>query len=67
MDLNLFTVWLSVSVELPPEAFKCPPPLKYFLQISLHGISPVDRKDNLINSVLSINKAANRMPLTERA
>src|SRR5690606_15876599 len=67
IDLNLFTTLLRSSCELPPEAFKCPPPLKYFLQISLQGISPIERKDNLINSVLSTINAANLMPLTDSA
>src|SRR5690606_11201810 len=67
IDLNLFTTLLRSSCELPPEAFKCPPPLKYFLQISLQGISPIERKDNLTNSVLSTINAASLMPLTDSA
>ena len=52
----------------PPEAFKCPPPLKKASAILLHGKSSTERSDTRITSlsVSSRREMLNFMPLTCR-
>ena len=67
-ETNLFSVSIIESFEKPPEAFLCPPPLKYFLANLFTSILSFDRKEIFIifSSLFSINITETQTPLIRK-
>ena len=56
--INFFSVSIKLSLDIPPDACSCPPPLKYLEANILTLKSPLDLNEIFINpsSFFSINR-----------
>ena len=64
--INFSTVSSSLNFEIPPDAFSCPPPLKYLEANILTLKSPLDLNDIFINpsSFFSIKRTEHKISAT---
>src|SRR5687767_11695570 len=60
--LKYATVSIKFKSDLPPEALKCPPPLKYCLEKLFTSKFPLLLKDNLTSSTRSVINVEKSMP-----
>ena len=64
--INFFSVSIKLSLDTPPDACLCPPPLKYLAANILTLKSPLDLNEIFIipSSFFSIKRTEQRMPET---
>ena len=67
MLTSLLAVAERESLEMPPDAFLCPPPLKCVLAILLTSRLPLERRERRTWSMCWVRSAAQEMFLRERA